>query len=131
MEDAMKENGLKITWKAWESTSGKMAVNTRVNIKMTKSMDSDNTSGLMEDAMRATGTEVNNTDSESTSSLRMIKLNSVFGKMESALNGSVMSRFITSTMVPQTTCSSSITLNQHKCPMSTLFYRLLQISMKA
>ena len=62
MVDAMKVNGLRTTWKAWGSTSGRTAVSTKVNIRMTRNTALDNTYGQMEDATKATGTEASNTD---------------------------------------------------------------------
>eukprot|EP00351_Strombidinopsis_sp_SopsisLIS2011_P003697 CAMPEP_0116881788 /NCGR_PEP_ID=MMETSP0463-20121206/13844_1 /TAXON_ID=181622 /ORGANISM="Strombidinopsis sp, Strain SopsisLIS2011" /LENGTH=186 /DNA_ID=CAMNT_0004533971 /DNA_START=446 /DNA_END=1006 /DNA_ORIENTATION=- len=61
-EDDMKENGSKITWKAWEYTSGTMVVCIKASIKMTKNMASVFIHGLMDAVTKDTGTEENSMD---------------------------------------------------------------------
>lgn len=78
---AMKESGLKTTWKAWEFTFGTTAECTKVNTKMTKSMASEFTLGQIVDATKATGTKVNNMVSEHTSFPKTVRQSSAFGKM--------------------------------------------------
>ena len=57
MDDAMKENGSKITWKGWASIFGTMVACIKANIKTTKSMDLVYIAGQMAVVMRDTGLE--------------------------------------------------------------------------
>lgn len=60
----MKESGSRTTWKAWESTSGRTAVSIKDSTKTTKSTDSANIFGLMEELTKATGSAVSSMVSE-------------------------------------------------------------------
>ena len=60
MAENTRENGLIITWKAWEFIHGKMAGDTRVNIKMIKSMGMDSIHGLTLDNIKECGLEESN-----------------------------------------------------------------------
>lgn len=84
---AMKENGLKTIWKVWESTFGTMAENMKANIRMIKSMATVFTLGLIRDVTWAIGIRENNMDSVLIQFQKILKLSSVFGKMEKELNG--------------------------------------------
>ena len=49
-----------IIWMESVSTPGKMVENTRVNIKLIKSMDTENTCGLMVEVIKDIGLKANN-----------------------------------------------------------------------
>lgn len=80
MAVAMRVSGLRTTWKAWEFTFGTMAECTKVNTKMTKSMASESTLGLIVVATKATGIKVNNMVSEPISFQKMVRPSLVFGR---------------------------------------------------
>ena len=56
----MRENGRIITWKASVYTYGTMEGSTKASTRTTKSMDLESILGLMEGAMKDTGTKENN-----------------------------------------------------------------------
>ena len=56
-----RENGLIITWKVWESTHGLMAVDMKVNTKMTRNTVMVFIFGQIDVNTKACGTKVNNT----------------------------------------------------------------------
>ena len=92
MEDATKVSGLTTTWKAWVFTSGTTEECIKANTRMTRSMDSEFTLGQTGEAMKDTGTRANSTASAPMSYPRTTKSNSVYGKMENALSGSMRRR---------------------------------------
>jgi hypothetical protein len=57
MAESIKVNGLTIIWKVWESILGKMEGNTKVSIKMTRSMVSDFIPGLTRGSIKVCGIE--------------------------------------------------------------------------
>ena len=52
MVENIWENGMIIIWMELVSTPGKMVENTRVNINLIKSMDMENTCGLMVEVIK-------------------------------------------------------------------------------
>jgi hypothetical protein len=89
----MKENGKITIWRELVSISGMMVENTKVNIKMIKSMGMEFIHGLMVVAMRVTGIKENSMELVLMLYQKITKLNMVFGKMGSVLNGSMKMMF--------------------------------------
>lgn len=106
----MKANGLKITWKEWAFISGTMAVCIKDNIRTIRSTDSVFIHGLTVDATKDTGTRASSTVLAPIACQINNKLNMVSGKMESALNGLVRSKFHKLMNINSTTLSSLIRL---------------------
>ena len=88
MGDNTRENGLTIIWTVLEFTLGKTADHTVESIKMTRSMDTVSTHGLMVELTLVIGAEANNTVLELIS-YQINQPNVVFGKKEKELNGSM------------------------------------------
>ena len=89
MEEDMRESGKTIICTEKESTHGRMAESTLVNISMTESTVMVFTPGTMEDNTKVTGNLENNTErvsivKDKTKTLRKEK---VFGKMERESSG--------------------------------------------
>lgn len=86
MGDSTKENGLTIIWTELEFTLGKTEDHTVESIKMTRSMDTVSTHGLMVELTLVIGAEANNMDLELIS-CQVNQSKVVFGKKEKELNG--------------------------------------------
>jgi len=106
----MKESGSKITWRAWEFISGTTEECIKDNTKMTKSTALVFIHGLMADATKAIGSKASNMGSVHTVFQTSNKLNMVFGKMASVLNGSARTKSNKSMSTNWTTQSSLIRL---------------------
>ena len=89
----MRESGLKITWKAWESTFGTMEECIKDNTKTIKSTALVFIHGLMADVMKVIGSKASNMESVHTVFQISNKLNTVFGKTASVLNGSAKNKY--------------------------------------
>ena len=89
MVESSKENGQIIIWKEWVSIHGLTEEGMKVNIKMTKNMDTGYMSGQMVDITKVGGIKANSTASACIKFLVRI-LNTVFGKKAKGLNGSTL-----------------------------------------
>lgn len=83
MEGSTKESGLITTWKAWEYISGQMEGNTKVSIKMIKSMALASTLGLIIEDTKECGLKASSMGLVSTQFLNQ-RRRMVYGKMVNA-----------------------------------------------
>ncbi len=90
----MKENGVIITWKAWESIFGTMDECMKENIRMIKNTGSVFMYGQIDAHTKATGTKESSMPLEYTPYPRTRKSNLGFGKMASANSGSTRTKYI-------------------------------------
>ena len=88
MEDSTRENGLTTIWTVLEFILGKTEDHTVGSIKMTRSMDTVSTHGLMAELTLVTGAEASNMVLELIS-CQINQPNVVFGKKEKESNGSM------------------------------------------
>jgi len=85
----MKASGSTTIWREWAFISGMMDASTRDSIKMIRSTVSAYTRGLINAAMRATGTRENSMVLGNMSFPKTKRSSMAYGRMENVSNGSV------------------------------------------